>query len=315
MKTIASSWIILCLMALMPLQQHAAKEHSMTLATPTGKINGTLSMPEKAKHVPVVLLIAGSGPTNRNGNNPQAMTNCFKMMADELEAQGIASLRFDKRGIPNGSSVQTPEKDLRFEHYVEDVRGWIDLLARDKRFSKVIVAGHSEGSLVGMLACEGNAKVAAFISIAGPGRPADEVLKSQIGKQMPESRGVIELAIDSIKAGHPVSTYPPALASLFRSSVQPYLTSWFKWNPSTEIQKLSIPILILQGSTDIQVETNDAELLHQAVPTATYQLISKMNHVLKACISKEMSLQMAIYMDPKLPLHPDLIPAILTFVK
>src|SRR5207253_2991713 len=110
----------------------------------------------------------------------------------------IGSLRYDKRMIGESNS-DLGESDLRFDSFVSDVKRWVDLLAKDKRVSKIIIAGHSEGSLLGMIASAKNKKVNAFISIAGAGRAADVVLKEQVSGITPEAKAIIFPMLDSLK--------------------------------------------------------------------------------------------------------------------
>jgi alpha-beta hydrolase superfamily lysophospholipase len=290
-------------------------ESAITLKTPTGDIFGTLTMPNNLKPVPVVLIVPGSGPTDRNCNSPLGIhTNAYKMLAEGLAQKGIATIRFDKRGIGESKAAMTSESDLRFDTYINDVVGWISLLKTDKRFSKIIVLGHSEGSLLGMVAAE-RAKVAAFISIAGAGKPADEILQEQLKSKLPpqlmdESNKIL----DSLRAGKTVSNVSPSLASLYRQSVQPYMISWIKYNPTQEIAKLKIPVLIIQGTTDIQVSVEDAKLLSQAKPDAKLLIIDNMNHVMKEATA-DIQQNMATYKNPELPLKSGLVEDISNFVE
>lgn len=292
-----------------------AQDIPISLVTPTGEIKGSLLMPDIKTTVPVVLLISGSGPTDRDGNQPTMKNNSLKMVAEGLQKDGIASVRFDKRAIAESKAAFTKESDLRFDHYIDDVRGWVQKLSQDKRFSKIVIAGHSEGSLIGMAAAVNNAAVKGYISLAGAGRPADEVLKEQLQAQPMEARITMFKMIDKLKGGDTIANVPAMYNSLFRPSVQPYMISWFKYNPQSEIAKLKIPILLVQGTTDIQVSTQDFDLLAKSAPTAAKLLANGMNHVLKSVDSKERMAQIPTYTDPVLPLHPELLPAILQFIK
>ena len=143
-----------CVLFLQPYfqaQPLTSEESPVTLSTATGDIKGRLLLPANATTCPVVLLIAGSGPTDMDGNNPMMKNNSLKFLAEGLAQKGIASLRFDKRGIAGSAAAGKEESKLRFEDYINDVTGWIDFLAKDKRFTGITVAGHSEGSLIGML--------------------------------------------------------------------------------------------------------------------------------------------------------------------
>ena len=285
----------------------------VTLKTGTGEIYGTLLVPERDKTVPVVLIISGSGPTDRNGNNPMMTNNSLKMTAEALRDEEIASLRYDKRGVAKSERAGADESKLRFENYIDDAAGWIKMLKSDQRFNKVIVLGHSEGSLIGMIASlKGGAD--AFISVAGAGKPADEILKEQLKTQPSYVKDLAYPIIDKLKKGDTVPDVNPLLNSLFRPSVQPYLISWFKYNPAKEIKKLKIPVLIIQGTTDLQVKVNDAEALKKADKKAELVIIDGMNHILKqADNNKEENLK--TYDEPNLPLHKEYVSAITSFIK
>jgi pimeloyl-ACP methyl ester carboxylesterase len=239
-------------------------ETTVILETTTGKISGSLTIPVHFKEGPVVLIIAGSGPTDRNGNNPMMKNNSLQQLAFGLANKGIASLRFDKRGVAESATALKKESELRFDDFIADVRGWIELLKSDKRFTEIIIAGHSEGSLIGMIAAQKDCS--RFISIAGAGEPANITIRKQLASQPSQVTDIAYPVLDSIAAGHLVAEVRPMLSSLFRPSVQPYLISWFKYNPKTEIKKLNIPVLIIQGTTDIQVSVDDAKNLHSAKP-------------------------------------------------
>ena len=286
-------------------------ETAAILETPTGKILGTITTSIPFTKGPVVLIIAGSGPTDRNGNNPRMKNNSLQQLAFALAASGISSLRFDKRGIAESASSMGKEADLRFDDYVNDVSNWISFLKADKRFTRIIVAGHSEGSLIGMIASNGRADK--FISIAGAGKPAGELIREQLDKQPDQVKDIAFPILDSIIAGHTVSDVNPMLASLFRQSVQPYLISWFKYNPQTEIAKLKIPVLILQGDNDIQVSEDDAELLSKANKDFKKEIIKNMNHVLKI-VSDDRDENVKSYSNPSLPISAELVAQIVSFV-
>ncbi|WP_456315442.1 alpha/beta hydrolase family protein [Pseudomonas shirazensis] len=288
------------------------KESSLALKINTDQIYGTLTTPDLSKKYPVALIISGSGPTDRNGNNPMMKNNSLKMLAEALAKNGIASLRFDKRGIGESKAAAGAESTLVFENYTEDVKSWINLLKQDKRFSKLIIIGHSEGSLIGML---GGAKADKFISIAGSGESADQLLKTQISaksnKQIEEMTFPI---IDSLKNGNKVKKVDPMLNSLFRPSIQPYLISWFKYDPSIEIKKLNVPILIIQGNNDLQVTVKDAENLSQASKNSEILVVDKMNHIMKI-IDGDPQANIASYTNETLPVSEEMISKIVSFIQ
>jgi uncharacterized protein len=293
-------------------------EQPVTLVTPTGTIHGTLETPVGDQVIPVVLLIAGSGPTDRDGNSKMlpGANNSLKLVASGLAIKGIATLRFDKRGIAESAPAGAKEEDLRFDNYVSDAEGWIKQLRADKRFSTVSVAGHSEGSLIGMIAAR-EAGADGYISLEGAGRKPSAIITEQLTPQVsPEILATSEHLMALIEAGQPAdtTTVPPMLAGLFRPSVRPYMVSWFKYDPSVEIAKLKIPALIVQGTTDIQTSMTDANALAKAYPAGRLLTIEGMNHVLKNAPPGRAE-QAAAYTDPSLPVVPQLIDEMSAFVK
>lgn len=285
------------------------------LAVGNDVLYGTFLEPEKAAST-IVLFIAGSGPTDRDGNSAAGLkTDCTKKLAEALAAKGIASVRYDKRGVAKSSKAAKSEAALRFEDYVKDAVSWIQWIQAEKKFKKIIVAGHSEGSLIGMLAAK-ETNASAFISLAGTGRAADVVIMDQLSKNPNNPEQVKQEAAQgfaSLKQGKTVDQIPPYLMSLFRPSVQPYMISWLKYDPAKEIAALKIPVLIVQGTTDLQVSVTDAQLLKQARPDAQLKLIEGMNHIF-CDATPDVAANMATYTKPELPLHKELVPVVNDFI-
>jgi fermentation-respiration switch protein FrsA (DUF1100 family) len=287
-----------------------------TLKTTTGDVFGTLELPAARTPVPVALIIAGSGPTDRNGNSPAlpGKNNSLSMLADGLAANGIASLRYDKRGIAASRAAMGSESDLRFDHFVDDAAAWTQRLRADKRFSTITIIGHSEGSLIGMIAAK-NAAADGFISLEGAGRKAQDILVEQLKPQLPaELMSQTERILTALTAGTMPDSVPPVLAALFRPSVQPYLISWFKYDPAVEIGKLDVPVLIVQGTTDIQTSMTDANALAAANKSARLLTIEGMNHIFKE-VSGDRMAQLPKYSDPSLPIVPKLVDEVVAFIK
>jgi fermentation-respiration switch protein FrsA (DUF1100 family) len=303
---------------LVAAQITATVNDTVTLDTPTGKIAGTLVVPASSKPVPLVVIIAGSGPTDRDGNSRllPGSNNSLKLLAEGLRDRGIATLRYDKRGIAGSGKAGMSENALRFDMFADDAAGWVRKLRPDARFSTITVAGHSEGSLLGMLATQ-RAQADAFVSIAGAGRPAGVLLREQLAKQplTPELLAFSNRAIDALVAGRTIDSVPPALVSLFRPSVQPYLVSWLPLDPAALVKALNVPVLITQGTADIQVSVRDAEMLAAAQPKAKLVLVNGMNHVFKTPAGSDPASQQASYSDPSLPVARELTDAIATFVQ
>lgn len=276
-------------------------------------LKGTLLKPDANGTFPVALIISGSGPTDRDGNNPAMKNNSLKLLAEALAKNGIASLRYDKRGIAGSADSSITESELSFEDFIHDAEAWTDFLIARSDVDSITIIGHSEGSLIGMIAAQ-NGNVQRFVSLAGAGKPADKIIEEQINMQSPVLGQYATIIIDSINAGTTVREMPKPLEPLFRESVQPYLRSWFKYNPQTEIAKLRIPVLIAQGNTDIQVKVEDAELLHEAKPDAQLALIPGMNHVLKT-VSEDRQANLKTYSDPSFPINPLVVSIISDFIK
>ena len=294
-----------------------SKSEPVALDVPGGKLHGTLELPAAAcAPCPAVLIISGSGPTDRDGNSAliPGANNGLKYLAEGLAAEGIASLRFDKRGIAASAVAGGDESSASFDKYIEDAVLWGQRLRADKRFSRLFVAGHSEGSLVGMVAAQ-RLGADGYVSIAGAGRRIDVIILEQLKPQLPPAMyEQTQAALKSLAEGKTVADTPPELAGLFRASAQPYLISWIKYDPAAELSKLKAPVLIAQGTHDLQVKVEDAQALARARPDARLLLVEGMNHVLKMTPA-EAQQQAASYGDPSLPLAPKFLAEVVAFVK
>ena len=290
-------------------------EQPIQLTTPTGVIQGTLTTPEHAGPVPVALIIAGSGPTDRDGNSSllKGPNNSLQQLALALSEQGVASVRYDKRGVGGSRDALHDRDSLRLEDYVSDAAAWVSQLAQDPRFSRVVVLGHSEGAMIGLLATE-RSPADGYISLAGTSQRASDLLRRQLlGHLPPELADKNEAILATLESGQTTADVPTSLLALYSPHSQRYLISWFGYSPVAEVAKLSRPCMIVQGSTDIQIRVADAEALHQANPGCTLKVIDGMNHVLKV-VPAQRALQLASYSDPALPLAPELVRAIATWL-
>ena len=286
-------------------------EKVISIETGIGKLEGSLLTSDVKGSNTVALIIAGSGPTDRNGNNPSMTNNALKMLAEELALVGISSLRYDKRGIGQSKAAGLKEIDLRFDHYINDARHWIDYLVTLNNFSKIIVIGHSEGSLIGMIASQ-QTNVDKYISLAGAGQPIDLTIRAQLKAQPPIVLEQSTPILDKLLKGETVDNVPAFLNALFRPSIQPYMISWFKYDPRQEIAKLNKPVLIVQGDTDIQVSLTDADNLAIANNKAKKVVIKNMNHIFKqATLNRQANL--LTYSQPDLPIKAELIKVISDF--
>lgn len=287
------------------------KEKTVTVKNEVGELEGTLLYPKK-KNIPVALIIAGSGPTDRNGNQGFSLqSNTYKLLAEGLAEKGIASLRYDKQGVGGSENAMLSEEETIFHSMVNDAGLFIDYLKKQKRFNEIIVIGHSEGALVGKLLAQ-EKEVDKLISVAGAGRPISEILVEQINAQDSSLAIETKRITDAILAGDSISEVPQQLQGLFRESIIPYLSSWLPIDPLVELKKAKIPCLVVQGERDIQVKVEDAKILSEA-ENAELVLFEKMNHVLKDAPEDRQG-NMMTYIDKKKPLTEGLIQHIADFI-
>lgn len=284
------------------------EERQISVPVDGGALKGTIMLPANGKVEQYVLIISGSGPTDRDGNSPLGVnSNSYKLLAEALANKGIASLRYDKRLIAASNGFKQDEALLRFDDYAQDAIACIQFLKNSEHAGKIYIAGHSEGSLLGILATQ-KTNVDGYISICGAGENIANILQRQLNR--PEANPIL----DKLRKGEPVTDLPSDLAPIFRPAVQPFLISWIKYEPTKEIAKLKIPVLIIGGTTDIQVPPSDAELLHNALPKSELLIVSGMNHVLKNAPADQQQ-NIATYTQPDLPLNSKMVEKIIAFLK
>ncbi len=283
------------------------KSEAVELKTPTGTLYGTLDLPPGDGPWPAVLIHPGSGPTDRDGNQPGMRNDSLKMLGRALAEKGIACLRVDKRGVGASAKALARESDVRIDVYAADAAAWVKRLRADKRFTKVGFVGHSEGALIGLLAGQ-KEKLDAFVSLCGPGRRLSDVIREQVKGQLPKDLAERNEAIlKALEAGETVDDVPKALAPLYRPSVQPFLISVFKRDPAVEAGKLGCPVLVVTGTHDIQISAADGEKLAAGAKGARHVAVKDMCHVLKETDKTGRLEQfLTVYRDPKVPLHPRL---------
>jgi|TARA_R110002012_G_scaffold322045_1_gene554216 hypothetical protein len=277
-------------------------------------IDGTILTPETSAKSPLVIIIAGSGPTDRDGNQQMMKNNSLKYLAEALYQEGIATFRYDKRIVKQMKERNVNEESIRFDDFIKDASDVVAFFARSNAFSKIYVLGHSQGATVGLVSAQEN--VDGYISLAGPGRSIDEVIVEQLSKQAPGLTSNARAAFDELRTNGSTQNYSPGLSSIFRPSLQPFIRSWMQYNPSEEIKKLDMPVLILAGDKDLQVLPSEGEVLSEAKPDATYTVIPNMNHILKEIKEGDDDLvNQKSYNEPKRPVMPELIAAITQFIK
>ncbi len=307
-----TTFLIFFISVLTVAQEKNYTELEVSITTNSVTINGTLLTPNTSEKKPLVIIIPGSGPTDRDGNNAMMKNNSLKFLAEALTAKSIATYRYDKSALSYTKEEIEKIDTLTFDTFIYEAKRVIDYFKNTEMYSKIIVAGHSQGSLVGMIASQN--KVDGFISLEGAGRSIDEVLVEQIELQAPFLKDETQKIVTELKKGNTVDEFNPMLISLFNKQIQPFLMSWMQYNPQEEIAKLVIPILIINGSKDIQVKIVDAELLHKAAPKSELFIVENMNHIFKE-IKGDLNENMQSYNDSKLPIMLNFSDKISTFAK
>jgi len=290
-------------------------ETPILLKTLTGTISGSLVTPKNpAGKIPVVLIVADGGATDRNGNNPKTgiSADTYKLLANDLGKNGIASVRYDKRMVGE-SMTKGKESELRIEDYADDALGLVNMLDGDPRFSKVIMFGHGEGALVSSLVIN-DSPAKGFISAEWPADRADKVLNDQMKGKAQFLQDEFKAFMDSLKKGKTTDNIDPSLYYIARPNIQKFLLSWCRYEPLRIVKKIKPSVLIIQGSTDKVVLPDNGQRLKKAKSDAGYLAVKNMNHILKEAPDDDEQ-NVATYSKPDLPLKPELIPAIVEFIK
>lgn len=287
---------------------------AVTVATEPAAMHGTLLSPDGQIRAAAVI-IPGSGPTDRNGDSPLGVSAAsYRLLAEALADQGIATLRYDKRGVGHSAAAIVAEDQLTFDISATDARLWLDEALARTGLSCAWLIGHSEGALVALKAAEDNdPRICGLILVSGAGRRIGDVLREQLSTNLPAAlRDGAFAALTELEAGR-TTVAPPALAALFRPSVQPYLISWLALDPARLAASFQGPMMIGQGSTDLQTTLTDAEALQAAQHNAQLTVWEGVNHVLKIAPA-DRAANSATYSDPTLPLAPGVAEDIAAFI-
>ncbi len=274
-------------------------------------IDGTLLKPNEIEKPNLIILIGGSGPTDRNGNQNFLKNNSLKKLAEGLSNNEIATFRYDKR-IVKQIKQGNIDRNIMFDDFVTDAISVIEYFKKKQTFNHIYILGHSQGSLVGMLAAKERAD--GFISIAGPAQPIDDIIIEQIERTYPVFTNDAKRVLNSLKNGIKTDDYPIELAAVFNRDIQSFMMNWMRYNPKEEIKKLDMPILLINGTKDLQVEPKEAQTLHEAVPDSTLELIANMNHVM-VIIEGDNLENSKSYNESFRKISPQLIEAITKIIK
>lgn len=273
-------------------------------------INGTLLTSIDANKPDLAILIAGYGPTDRDGNQNFLKTNNIKKLAIGLTKNGIATFRYDKR-IVKQIRQNNVDKNLSFDDFVTDAIDVLDYFKNLNQYNKIYIVGHDQGSLIGMLAAKDKAD--GFISIAGAGQTIDSVIIEQIEKTAPQFTADTKRIFNILKSGKTTTDYPVALSSIFNIETQRFFMSWMKHNPVDIISTLNVPTLIINGTKDLQVSEAEALLLKEAAKDASIQIIKNMNHVMVTIAGDDLENSKS-YNESQRPLADGLLEKIISFI-
>ncbi|CAH0498804.1 alpha/beta hydrolase [Novosphingobium sp. CECT 9465] len=285
---------------------------------PDAPLSGTLRSaagPQRA----MALIIPGSGPTDRDGNNPligNAAT--YRLLAEALADKGIASVRIDKRGMFGSRAAVADPNAVTIPDYVADIAAWVSTIRAQTGAPCVWLIGHSEGGLVALASAGAVDDLCGLVLLSAGGRPFGEVIRQQL-RANPANAPLLaagERAIDELTAGRRVAAdaLPGPLLQVFHPAVQGYLISAMARDPASLATDTALPMLIVQGGKDIQVPTGDGERLKAAQPRATLLVVPGMNHVLKDVAGDSMADNIAVYRATDLPLSAGVAAAIASFM-
>ncbi|SDB47158.1 hypothetical protein SAMN03097699_1550 [Flavobacteriaceae bacterium MAR_2010_188] len=274
-------------------------------------VDGTLLLPNSVENPSLVIIIPDSGPTDRNGNQNFLKNNSLKKLAEALAANNIATFRYDKRIV---KEIKRGNVNLKvsFDDFMVDNRSVLDYFEAQKEFKNVFVLGHGQGSLVGMLSLDD--KIKGFISVAGAGKSLDSTLIVQVQKTAPGLTDDTKRILNVLKEGKTTTNYPQALSSIFDIEIQPFMSSWIKYDPLTIIKDIPTPILILNGTKDLQVGIQESEELAKVAQNSEVKIIDNMNHVMFIIDGDDLENSKS-YNEPRRSISEDLVNGIVQFVE
>jgi pimeloyl-ACP methyl ester carboxylesterase len=281
-------------------------------------VNGlavTYLRPEGNDRVPLAVIIAGSGPTDRDGNSVQGLqTDAYKQLAQALSDLGIASVRYDKRGIGGSADLGKDETQLTIEHFAKDAQALAAWARQLPNVGPIVLIGHSEGGVLALMAAK-PAAAKGVVLLSTPGRPLGQILRDQLARPglPPELRAEASEIIAALERGEEVKTVRTDLEPLFRSSVQPFLRSWIKTDPAQLLRGLDMPVLVIGGGRDIQIGRADFDALASARANVKSTWYPGMGHTLKL-VGEDLQSQGRAYMDPTLVLADGLADDVARFI-
>src|SRR5690554_97408 len=274
-------------------------------------VDGTLLTPTETKNPSLAIIIGDSGPTDKNGNQNFQKNNIIKKLAEDLAKNGIAAFRYDKRIVKQIRKGRV-DKNISFNNFIEDATSIVSYFSKTNTFKNIYIIGHGQGSLIGLVASKEN--VAGFISIGGSAKPIDQVILDQVKQTVPGLLNESEDTFNILRKNKTTINYPSALESIFSIDNQPFMSSWMQYHPQEQIAQLTIPTLIINGTKDLQVPIEEAQLLKEASQKGSLLLIENMNHVMFHIEGDDLENSKS-YNESFRKISPELIPAVLEFIK
>lgn len=288
---------------------------TITIEGPTGPLSGTRIA---AGDGPMAIIIPGSGPVDRDGNGPTVglATDAYRLLAEALAAEGVGTVRIDKRGFFGSAAAAPNPEDVTIAGYADDVLAWAEAVRRDGQ-ACVWLVGHSEGALVALKSAErAPERLCGLVLLTAPGRPIGALMRVQFAANPATApfSAALDRVIAEIEAGRPVApeAIPPQVAPLFRPGLQPFMRDLFSHDPGALAAAFDGPILSISGGRDAQVGPEDAARLAAHQPALESVTLPQMTHVLK--LAETDAAAMATYSEPGLPLHAALAPTIARFL-
>lgn len=252
-----------------------AQNYSESNISINENIYGSIVEPKSISNSSLVIFIGGSGPIDRDGNQSFMKCDMFKKLAYSLSEKGISSFRYDKRVVTQIRKGKL-DKKITFNDFVSDAIAIIDFF--ESKYNSIVIAGHSQGSLVGLLSIKEG--VSGFISLSGAGRTIDMVIEDQISKTAPMLLEDTKNIFKILRSGKITEDFPLPLYSIFNIEIQPFMISWMQYDPKKIIAKIPIPSLIINGDNDLQVDEKEAKLLYNSAQNSEILIVKNMNHVL-----------------------------------
>ncbi len=279
-------------------------EREVEIPVKGGKLYGSLTYPKVHDiNDPIAIIIAGSGPTNRNGNTPliTQKINNLQDTAYYLANNGILSIRYDKRGVGE-SKILVDKKTPTFNQYSQDILDIIEFIKNNlgRSEEQIFLIGHSEGSTLSIMTAQKANDIGGLILLAGPGFKQETLLRQQLKKQNQRlyknnkinKKDILVKALDDLISAienddeFNIEKYkiPDDFKNVYLSlnNQREFSKEWLKTDPANLLSNLKIPTCIIQGSEDQQVSQADSERLAEAVDDdiEKYKYINGVNHLL-----------------------------------